>query len=422
LDLFNRGLVQQSDVLTAFARNGIPEFWWNPLFDTARSLLSPADLALAVLRGELDQLDAQAYAATTGLSSADFDTLIANTGEPPGAEQMMQALRRDFVDVDTFTRAILQSRIRDEWIPTMLKLQFSPMSFQDAAKLVVENYLTMDEGAAIAKANGLEPDHWPLVVKGWGRPLSHEQMMALYFRGEATIDEVRAAFLQSDLKDEYIDQAIQLGRRLVPERMIVEMIDHAVVDHATGEAMLMAQGYNQADADALIKLGGAQRLATAKNLSRGDITSMYEDNLLSRDSAEAHLVSLGWSKNDADAILSLADVKSQATAMRKLQAQIEASIRGGDLTRQQALSELEGAGLDSATATGLVDKWLAVASKPSRGLTEAQIIKGARSGVIESLDAARRLVGLGLSTDDATLLLLIEGVKVSSFGPQTGTV
>jgi hypothetical protein len=411
-EMLRRQLITQQDFATAMARNDIPDYWFNAYQGLSRILLSPADIALAQLRGELDPGAATDYAATLGLLQPDYDLIVANTGEPPGTEMMMEALRRQFIDQATFTRAILQSRVRDEWIPTLLQLQYTPMSTADAVRAVVENYITQDEGGTIAAQNGLEPEHWPIMVESWGRPLAHEQMMQLYFRGEATLDEVQQAFRESDLKDKYIDQAVALGRRLVPERMVVQMLQHAVIDADTAFVMLHQQGYSDDDVAAIINLGQAEHVSTHKALTKADIVASYTDSLMSRSDALQRLEALGYSQADATDELDLADYKSKVAAIRIIKTGVEARLKAHDLDAADAIIQLTNAGLDHTQAVSLVDQWTLSRATPTRGLTEAQIVKLAEDDLLQPEDALNRLMALGYTRGDSTLLLADKGVKV----------
>lgn len=404
-EMLRRGAIQQQDFATALARNDIPSYWWDAYQQLTRILLSPADLALAQLRGEMQPADAVAYAGTLGLLETDFQTLVNNTGEPPGTEMMMEALRRQFIDQDTFTRAVLQSRVRDEWIPTLLQLQYTPMGTADAVRAVVENYLTSDQGAAIAAQNGLEPEHWPIMVESWGRPLAHGEMMQLYFRGEASLDQVQQAFRESDLKDKYIDQAVALGRRLVPERMVVMMLQHGVIDTDTAFVMLHQQGYSDDDVASIINLGTAEHVTTHKTLTKADLLTMYADSLIPRTEALSKLTALGYSQADATEELDLADYKAKAAAIRTIKTGVEVEVKAHDLQPDAAIVQLTNAGLDHTQASALVATWVKQKTTATRSLTEAQILDIAKAQLIPREDALARLVSLGLVQSDAELLL-----------------
>lgn len=410
MTLRNLDAIADADVIKALKRHGYNDFWLEPLQKLRRYLLSPADLALANLRGNIDDATMQGYATQLGITPADMQVLIDNTGEPPGPEQLMEALRRGFIDAARFERGIRQSRVRNEWIDVETALAHSPMTTADAVRAVVENYLTSDEGLAIAQQNGLEPQHWPTLVESWGRPLSHEQMLTLFHRRQATLEQVQQAMRESDIKNKYIEQAIELGRRLIPERTIVSALGHGVITHDAALVALQEQGFTDTDAATLIDLGLAQHKSAHKELSRAELVAMYTDSLLTRADAITHLTGLGYSPADATSMLDLADVKSKSGALKALQRGIEAALKAHHLTTAQATAQLERAGMDHAQAAQLIDVWLTQRGSPTRSLSESQIIALGTHALITPEDARSRLLGLGLVQLDADLLLQLHGI------------
>lgn len=409
-EMFRRQIIGADDFNLALNRHNIPGFWYPHLQTLARQILPVDQVALAVLRGNINHDTAVAVAGLTGWDPADLDVILLNTGEPPGAEQLMEAFRRGFIQEDTFNRGILQSRIRDEWIPTLMQLRYSPMSTADAVRAVVENYLNDDQGAAIAQQNGLLPEHWVPLRESWGRPLAHMEMAQLVHRGEATREQFDQAMRESDMKDKYIDQAFLIAERLPPERMIVSAIDHGVLNHDDGLALLLKLGYSPDNSELLIKLGVAQRTQAHKTLTKADILAMYTDALLPRQDAAARLKLLGYTDADATEELDLADFKAKASALKSTQRGIEAALKVHHLTQDQAIQQLTAAGVEATQAKNLTDEWLAQRGQVTRTLTEAQIISATGDKIITLDDARTRLKAYGLSDVDVEILLKIHGL------------
>jgi len=414
MDMWLKDQVSEDDVNAALQHHGIPKFWWGPLKAMRRQFLSGADLALANLRGIIDDTTMNGYAKQLGITENDMQVLIDNTGEPPGIMEMLFLYRRGLIDKDRLTRAIRQSRIRNEWVDAVLDLRFAPMTTADAARAVVEGYMTVDEGAKIAEQNGLDADHWPIIVESWGRPPSHEQMMTLYHRGQATLDQVKQAFKESDIKDKYVDQLIDLGRTLIPERLIVQALSKGAMTHQEAHTALLERGYNDSDAEILLKLGGAERLSAAHALTRTDILAMYTDSLITRQAAEDHLLKLGFTKTDADALLDLQDVKAEAAQRRTLQRGIEAALQSHRITEQEAVTQLIAAGIDAAQARALAASWLKVRGQAVRTLTEAQTVSAAADGIISPQQAYDRLRAMGYDVTDASILLELKGMPAGT--------
>lgn len=420
LDAWNKDLVDEQAVDAALQHHAIPQFWWGPLKALRRSFLSPADLALANLRGNIDDTTMEGYARQLGVDANDMAVLVENTGEPPGIMEMLFLYRRGLVDKDRLTRAIRQSRIRNEWVDAVIDLRFQPMTTSDAARAVVENYMSMEDGAKIAEENGLEPAHWPFIVESWGRPPSHEQMMNLYHRGQATREEVNQAARESNIKDKYIGKLFDLGRVLISERMIVSALAHGAVSHDDAHKMLLEHGYNDDDAETLIKLGGAQRLSSQHALTRTDILAMYTDRLLTKNDAEGHLTKLGYTPADAASLLNLADVKAESSAKRSIMRAIEASLKAHHLTHQAAINQLEAAGVDNAQARALVDEWTQQRGATTRLLTEAQTVSAAAAQLISPTECFRRLGALGYAAGDAVILMELKGIPTGPGFTETG--
>lgn len=426
LELFRRQAIQSQDLESTLGLLGYEPFFVSALATLSRNLLSPADLALAVLRQDMDQDVAQQYAATLGYIAQDFQTLLLNTGEPPGPEQLMEALRRGYVDQTRFAKGIAESRLRPEWLDVLLNLRYSPMSVADTVRAVVENYITSDEGQAIAEQNGLLPEHWPILLESWGRPLAHLEMRTLVNRGLATREDFDQAMRESDIKDKYIDWSFQVGQRLIPERLIVTALDHGSITPDEATTRLEWLGYSDEDIQLLIALGTAEGKTTKHALTRADIVALYEDGKMARADALSRLTSLGYTAADAEAVLEIADLKSAASALRVQERSIETSYKAGHLTQQQATDQLTAAGVNPTQAVTLVASWQQVKGRAVKELTEAQILKLGADLIIQPEDCLNRLVAYGLSQGDALLLMQLEGVPnpnapAPTLGPQTGT-
>jgi hypothetical protein len=183
------------------------------------------------------------------------------------------------------------------------------------------------------------------------------------------------------------------------------MVDHGVISSDDATAMLRELGFNDHDSAALLALGTAQRVTAHKRLTRADIVTMYEDGLLPRKDSLDRLVALGYDQTDATEMLDLADVKARAAFLKTTQRGIEAALKAHHITQAQAISQLNNAGMDHTQASNLVDLWLQQRGTPVRALTEAQVIRIVKAQLITPADAVNRLMAIGLSQGDATLLL-----------------
>lgn len=409
LDLWNRGELQETDVDRLLTLNGIAPNWQQQIKLLRRELLSPADWALAALRRNVDVETAADGAAMWGLTPDDFNTLLLNTGEPPGTMQLLEAYRRGFIDEPTLQRGILQSRVRDEWIPTLEKLRYAPMSTAEAANAVVRGYLTQVDGADIAQQNGLEPDHWQYVLESNGRPPSHEQLATLYLRGIISKAQFEQGIRESDIKDKYISDVFDLRVRFLPLFEARTLLNSGEITGKTFAEQLLVQGYQKDVIDEILKAAGTGKKVTAKHLTVADYTELYDAGILNADQTADGLVKIGYTEADAKTIITVAQTKSQAKLTTELVANVRSQFNRFKLTEQQASDELDIIGLPKVERDRLIEGWAIVRPQGTRTLTEAQTLKALKDKAISADDAYNRLRGLGLDDTDARLLILIDG-------------
>src|ERR1051326_7368636 len=64
-------------------------------------------------------------------------------------------------------------------------------------------------------AQGLAPERARILVADTGLPLSLGEMLQLYNRGAVTATDVQVSIAESNVRNEYMDVALQLARRLL---------------------------------------------------------------------------------------------------------------------------------------------------------------------------------------------------------------
>lgn len=408
LSLWNRGYIQEPDVDTALQKEGIPEYWWPALKNMRRELLSPADLALAVLRQNVTEKDAVTYSAMWGLSEADFKTLLLNTGEPPGTMMLLEAYRRDFIDKDTLEQGVRESRVRPEWIPTIEKLRYAPMSTAQAANAVTRGYLKYADGASIAQQNGLEPEHWQYVYKSNGRPPSHGQLAQLYYRGLISLDRFKQGIRESDIKDKYVENVVELGVKLLPLFEATSLLKEGFISGEIFSKQLLDQGYQKEVVDSIVKAAAGGAAGPPKRLTAAEIVTMYEDGSLTDKATVTRLEGIGYKKADAESLIGEANVKAAAARHRTLITAVRTQFDRFQIDANTAKDDLLTIGVDQTSADRLLHDWTVVRPPGTKRLTEAQIMRLLKRKAITPIEAVTRLQADGYTETDAQLLVSTE--------------
>jgi len=411
-DLANRGIITSDMIDYVFRLSGIPPELAGPLKQLRFTVLSPADCALAVLRGTMTHALGARTALSSGVTADDFRVLMDNTGEPLGLDQLLEANRRGFIDTERLKTGILQSRVRDEWIPTAVQLAYSPMSTADAIDAVVQGHLSEADAARIAHQNGLEPSAFAPMLETAGEPLSRTEMEDLLNRGEVTQAQVTQALKESRLKPKYTDLAVKLHVRLPPERTVVSMITKGVVTRDQGLKLLMDLGYTAQVAGWLYAEGTATKSAGTHHIARGQVVTLYEGGAIDGKTATAWLIQLGDSDADAGWQLQIADLTHEMRLHAQAVAVVRARYVARHITATQAAAALDDLDVSSAAKTRYLALWAIEAQLVTRTLTEAQVVKAQKLDLWGDTDtvtgisptALARLTAMGYTTDDALLL------------------
>lgn len=405
LELLRRGKIETAHFREWAQRNGYQSADIDYMLELAQNLISPADAALALLRGNMSRADALKVAHDAGLSDSDFDVLLNNTGEPLGLMQLLEAYRRGFITEDRLKTGILESRVRNDWIDTAIQLRYSPMSTADAVTAVIQGHLSASQGTSIADQNGLAPGAFDVLQQTAGEPLSRTEMSELLNRGEVTQEQFRQALLESRLKNKYTDLAISLHTKLLPIRNLSEAVEFGTLTLAQGVAEAMKQGYSEQDATALIHAASARKLQTYRHQVVSAIEALYVDNAITEDDAMTVATGMGYDEAEAKAVFTGAEYKRMAKMVAAAMSAIRTKYVSRHIDEATASGLLDGIGVPSGQRDQELALWTLERQANVRLLTPAQVIKANKIGNMTDDQATEYLENLGYSTDDAAQLM-----------------
>jgi len=405
LELRRRGIIDNARLEHILQRSSMPQEVIPQYMQLVQNELSLADAALAYLRSDITLEAAQAIAHANGYTDEQLTVFLGNVGEPPGPEQLLEAYRRKFITVDELTRGIKQSRIRNEWIPTLIKLGFAPMTVADAVNANVQGYFTLAETSAIAEQNGLEPGQIDTLVKTAGEPLSRTEMEQLYNRGLVSEAEVLQALRESRLKNKYNTLAFDLHVRLLEPRMLASAVQYGAITHDEAVKKALEQGYSEADAQILVGEGAARKLYARRNQVLASAELLYEDNAIPEDQLRSVAKANGLDATEIDEIVKMAEYKREAKWINAVISVIRSKYVAHHITKSQATGYLDALGVPTARRDQELTIWDLERAATTRTLTEAQIVKAQKNKLISPKDALDRLLALGYNETDAQLLL-----------------
>jgi hypothetical protein len=397
-EMLHRGLISESDANGYIDRQGVPPELAQAVYDMQASILSVQDAALAVLRTDITHDEGLTIAAQNGYGPDDFAIFLANTGEPPGAQELQEALRRGFIDETTFRLGIAQSRVRDQWQDTLLALRYSPLATADAVDAYVEGYVTEDTVKSVADQNGLEPDQYKILIEAAGDPLSYTDMMRLWRYNLATEDDVKAALKRGRLKDDYIDFALALkdSPMSVPDAIEASIQGYLTKDAA--KAIAVMNGLREEDFDPLWSTAGDPA-------SRTEMIQLWRRNLVTQDQVED---ALRQSRLKDAYIPDVLKLKVQLPALYE----VRALLASGGLSAEQGTQILLAQGYEADIVKGIVSNAVSGTTAGTKALTEAMYVELYNEGSITSQEFQEALVTLGYSQADSELIQEIQDNKL----------
>lgn len=364
--------------------------------------LSPAEAAVGVLKGHITEATAEQEAIENGLTQWRFKVLRDNAGEPPGLMQLLEAYRRGIINKATLEKGILQSRIRNEWIPTVEALRYEVPNIGAILAGAVQNHLPDADARALFEDAGGNPSHYNWRYATAGRPPGSAEMKELYNRGEVTRDEWVGAIRESDIKNKYIDAIIATHVYLPPVRSIPTMLRHGTLSEERATAILRAHGVQPVDIPTYIAEGHVQRATSVRELSQSQVVRMYVDGILSHAEALAKLVALKFHAADATLLLELADDAKHERFVQAVLARTHALYVGHRITEAQARAALAGDQIAPTTIDDYLRVWAVERTAAAPNLTVAQWQGALRRGLVThvAFDAAMTRFGYDLAETD----------------------
>jgi hypothetical protein len=364
-DLLRKGLVQ----------GNVRSEWADYLTQITETLLSPGELANAVVQGVLPEGDVAEQAERDGLPADRFETLVKLAGNPPGAEQLLALWNRKAIGEGDVERGLRQSHLKPEWIGAVKALAKHVPSVSDMVRFATrEAYEGGSElsGTAAelpasfvedAKRQGLSPEdaehywasHWHLPSPTQAYVMLHRKLI-----GESTLSELLRV---SDYPPFWRDKLASIAYH-VPGRVdLRRMLEHGVIDEARVHKGYLDLGYNEENAAILTSFavelakGSGAGGAVAREASATDFASAYEGRYLTRAEYLDALRGLRYPPEVAAAKADAVDARAVRAARVQAAGGIHTAYKKGNITAGAASGGLSGLGFTSQQVAGIMSAW-----------------------------------------------------------------
>lgn len=381
--------------------------------------ITPAEAADMVVRNIMQQGDAGAEAALSGVDASRFDRMVKGAGEPPGLEFLLQAFRRGFIPwgpgnpgVPTVETGIQTSRIYDYWTDTIQQMLSVPLPPAAAVDAVLRGQIPHDQGVNEAFASGIDADRFEILLHSAGRPPSPMELVELFRRGlipaAGTGPDAltfQQGIFEGDTKDKWWPLFLRLAEHIPPPRTVTALARAGAIDQATELRLYQDAGLTPDLAAAYARAASGEKLAGTKQLAQGTVVTLYEAQAIDTATATAYLVRLGYGHTEAALILELADLQREVKVLNGAINRIGSFYVAHKLTRQGAVNGLAALKVTGSHLAHLLAAWDTEAAANVRTLTEAQIARAVKLGNMTQPEGMAELVSIGLTPFDAWVVI-----------------
>ena len=383
---------------------------------------SPEELAAMVIRGHLDVDAAAEAAADSGMPGDWFTKIVQSAGNPPGPQQLAEALRRGIIGEGSpgdlgpsYLGGIAQGDLQNIWADVIRKLALALPSPDTAVEAAVRSMRDAGTAQTLYALFGGDPEYFQLMFDVSGQGPSPVEAGALANRGIipwAGTGPDAVSFEQAVAESRYKNKWTPAYRALAvyrpPPRTITAMFREGSIDKSTATRWLLDYGVTQDAIPIYLSTVSSGQTKSAKELTESEIVTGYRDRATSKADAQTLLVAMGYPAEDAAFILDTVD----AEVVKKYQDQTVTIVHNlfvhGRQTLNEASGALDAAGVPATQRDDLLRLWQLEVKQVVKVLSEGQVTAAAKLRLISTGDAVARLVKLGYAQEDATLLLEIK--------------
>lgn len=443
-------------------------------------------IAQGVAQGQVALADGQTWANAEGFSNDVFAALIdtANVGMALG--YAYQSWRRGDLTDSQFETQLHRLGIESEWWPMLRALKTDRLDL-GAIATAVHRGIMDDSGLLVTPvpqgqgnipripvssldtlaefaAQGIDPERARVLVADTGLPLSLGQMLQLLNRGSVTETDVKVSIAESNVRNEYMDVALDLARQLLTPHEYAEAELRGLMDRPEAKAGAALHGLNGTDYETLFGIlgrplnvheittglarggtyggtyedvpAGPYRDAIRRSAIRPEYASLayanrytYPSAFVLRSLAQAGdlgdeqavakvLEEIGWKPSFAAEVAAAwmggtsAD-KHVSSAATRLVTATHKSYIDYEISDATATAALEAAGVAAGAVPAVLALWQAERDLIRKSLSAAQIKKAWSEQIVNpdtgvpwtKQDATTRLMDLGYGPSDAETFL-----------------
>lgn len=405
LSLWDRGAINEEDVNRGLHQSRLKNEWIEPYKQLQRELLTAPTLAEMVVQGIRTEAETTPQAKHVSIEPEDFHDMVLMAGSPPGPMEMLDLWNRGEVSEADVDRALKQSRLKPEWVDTVKILARRVLTPSVAAELVLKQRIPFDEGARIAKANGMSAEDFRMLSEVNGRPVGIGQALTLFNRGEMTRADVEQVVARSDVRTEYTDSILALRFHYPSLFQVGRALQNGTITDELAADTLAKQGYTKEWITAVVAAGHAVKTTKHRQATEAQVLELWESGFLTEAEASGALKDLGYDDHEATMILETVEARRLVTYLTALLRTIHSGYVNSRVSEDNTMARLDETGVGPEARNRLMALWRLDRTANVKRLTEGQIERAVKGGRMPPADAYRRFIEMGYPDEDARELV-----------------
>lgn len=238
-----------------------------------------ANTVAAIVAEDVEKLPwGESEAQLTGINNERFQEILGEALNGPGFGELLQLIRRDAIDDDTFLHGLRKAKLETLWDDPLAQLRqkyLDPAVIATAiqrGQIADPGYLPIDldySGSTVpppevssldavteAKAAGIDSDRLAVEARLVGLPPAPGELMALLNRGTINVAAFNLGVAQGNTRNEWASVLMTLKRRLLTPHEYEEANLRGVLEPDAAHAGAALSGMEQADAELLFEIMG----------------------------------------------------------------------------------------------------------------------------------------------------------------------
>lgn len=386
--------------------------------------LTPAELADMVVRGHLDHGKASDEANAAGINHERFGLLVKNAGNPPGPQQLAEALRRKFIPEDAgndtspgYLQGIRTSRIADQWAEVIKQLDTNLPGPTEAIIALVRSQIDAQGARDAYHQFGGDPQWFDLLFNNAGEGPTPVEAGVMANRGiipwegygsDAT--SFQQAVAESRFRNKWQAAFRRLAEYRPPPRTITAMFREGSITQEQATQLLLEYGVKPALIPTYLTKAQKSAVQRAHELTESQILLLYAQAAITRDEAVHILTDHGYQAKDIDLILQAEDLKERIREENAAIAIVKTAYIKGRIDYNAAVGQLDAHHVIAGHRDYLLKLWELDREVGTRYLTAKQIIDAGNAGLLSADAVLSRLMATGYDRDDAALLVALDYV------------